>query len=133
MLEIDRRVSSAVSAPPERCMALLADVERYPSWSSLISHAERHGDRIRLRASVLGVGFEMACSLELTDGTALLRRIPNDADDEERFDAAWTVESGSVTLHVRAAFDAPGPARLIRGRVERAIADGLLADFVAAL
>jgi hypothetical protein len=133
MLEIDRSVSAAVDAPPERCLELLADVEGYPSWSSLISSAERDGELVRLRASVLGVGFEMTCSLTLSTAGAVLERIAHDADDEERFEATWTVPPATVELHVRAALEAPGPARLIRGRVERAIADGLLADFVRAL
>jgi hypothetical protein len=132
VLEIDRTVSAAVDASPERCLELLADVEGYPAWSSLISEAERAGDHVRLRASVLGVGFEMTCALELSDDRAVLRRIPNDPQDEERFEAAWSLAPGCVELHVRAALDAPGPARLIRGRVERRIADDLLADFVQA-
>jgi hypothetical protein len=45
----------------------------------------------------------------------------------------WTLAPGEVTLHVVAALDAPGPARLIRGRVERRLADDLLADFTRAL
>jgi hypothetical protein len=133
MLEIDRTVSATVDASPERCLEVLADVESYPSWSSLISSAERDGERVRLRASVLGAGFEMECELELSADRAVLRRLPNDADDEERFEATWNVAPGRVELHVAAALDAPGPARLIRGRVERRVADDLLADFTRAL
>jgi hypothetical protein len=134
MLKIDRTVSSPVDAPPERCLELLADVEGYPSWSSLIESAVAvSGDRVRLRASVLGVGFEMECSLSVSADRAVLRRIPDDDDDEERFEADWAVQPGTVTLHVHAVLDAPGPARLIRGRVERKIADDLVADFAHAL
>jgi hypothetical protein len=122
-----------VSASPERCMSVLADVASYPKWSSLIESAELVGDRVRIRASVLGVGFEMDCELELGEGQAVLRRLPNDPDDDERFEATWTVAPGVVALHVAAALDAPGPARLLRGRVERALTDTLLADFIRAL
>src|SRR4051794_14917715 len=121
MLQIDRSVSAAVDASPERCLEVLADVERYPSWASLISSAQRAGEGVRLRASLLGVGFEMTCVLELSSDGAVLRRLAHGGDDEERFEAAWRVAPGRVELHVRAALDAPGPARLIRGRVERAI------------
>ena len=134
MLEIDRTVSAAVEAPVERCLAVLGDVERYPEWSSLIETASPLGGaRLRLRASVLGVGFEMTCSLALSEAVAVLRREPNDASDGERFEATWTVAPGRVELNVRAALEAPGPARLVRGRVERRIADDLLADFISAL
>lgn len=133
MLEIDRSVSAAVEAPPERCLELLADVERYPSWSSLIDSVAREGELVRMRASVLGVGLEMTCSLALSPAGAVLRRVPHGPDDGERYEAAWSVAPALVELRVQAALEAPGPARLIRGRVERAIADGLLADFVRAL
>jgi hypothetical protein len=133
VLRIDRTVSAGVDATPERCLEMLGDVERYPSWSSLLESTERAGDLVRLRASVLGVGLEMDCELLLRPAAAVLRRIPEDDTDEERFEATWTLAPGSVELHVRAVLDAPGPARLIRGRVERRIVDDLLADFVRAL
>lgn len=44
------------------------------------------------------------------------------------------VGAGSkVELHVAASIDAPGPARLLRGRVERRLVDDLLADFTRGL
>jgi hypothetical protein len=132
VLEIDRTVSSPVGAPLARCAELLADVEGYPRWASLIESAAAAGDAVQLRAAVLGVSFEMTCSLEVAEDRVVLARIPHDADDEERFRADWTLAPGEVRLHVHAVLDAPGPARLIRGRVERRIADDLLADFVRA-
>jgi hypothetical protein len=137
MLTIDRTAAADVpAASPGRCLARLQDAQRYPEWSSLIKSAEPiEAGRVRLRAELLGVSFEMDCELE-TDGAtrAVLRRVPNDLDDEERFEAAWTVtragrRGAHVELHVRALLDAPGPARLIRGRVERRLTDDLLADF----
>lgn len=133
MLEIDRIVSADVAAPPERCVAVLADVEGYPRWASLITSASRAGERVRLEASVLGVPFEMDCELVVSPDRVVLRRIPNDAADEERFETHWTVSPGRVELHVHAILDAPGPARLIRSRLERKVADDLLADFVRAV
>jgi hypothetical protein len=134
MLEIDRSLSSPVDASPERCLELLRDVERYPDWSSLISRAEQDGEHVRLRASVLGVALWMTCELQVGSDGAVLRRIPHGDDDEERFEASFSLSPpGAVGLHVSAVVDAPGPARLIRGRVERALVDGLLADLVRAL
>jgi hypothetical protein len=135
VLTIDRTARAAVAATPERCIERLADVEAYPSWSSLIRSAERVGELVRLRAELLGVPFEMDCALELGPDRVVLRRLPNDDKDDERFEAVWTVtqgesgQSSDVELHVVAALDAPGPARLIRGRVERRLADDLLEDF----
>ncbi|MEA2412314.1 MAG: hypothetical protein QOC77_2875, partial [Thermoleophilaceae bacterium] len=112
MLEIDRTARAQVAAPPAHCVERLADVQDYPRWASLITSAARIGEsRVRLRAELLGVGFEMDCELELGDDWVVLRRLPNDDGDDERFEAVWTAAPGELTLHVTAALDAPGPAR----------------------
>ena len=133
MLRIDRTARAGVAATPARCRERLADVEGYPRWSSLITSATRARDRVRLRAELLGITFDMTCELEVGDERVVLRRLPNDAADEERFEVVWTLAPGEVELHLRAEIDAPGPARLIRGRVERRLTDDLLADFVRSL
>jgi hypothetical protein len=133
VLTIDRTARGEVAAPPKRCLERLADAADYPTWSSLIRSAERAGERVRLKAELFGISFVMDCELEVGDDRAVLRRVPYDAEDEERFEATWTVTpaaSGSeVELHVVATIDAPGPARVLRGRVERRLVDDLLADF----
>jgi ribosome-associated toxin RatA of RatAB toxin-antitoxin module len=148
VLTIDRSARATVTAAPERCLERLADVEAYPSWASLIRsaevvgqrvrlRAELVGQRVRLRAELLGVAFEMDCELEVAPGRAILRRVPYDARDDERFEAVWAVSptgsASEVELHVVAALDAPGPARLLRGRVERRLVDDLLGDFAKSL
>src|SRR3954451_13216601 len=118
MLEIDRSMRTPVDASPDRCIELLRDVESYPDWSSLISRVERDGEHVRLRASVLGVALWMTCELRVGADGAVLRRIPDDEGDEERFEASFSLSpAGTVGLHLSAVIDAPGPARLIRGRV----------------
>jgi hypothetical protein len=137
VLTIDRSARATVTAAPERCLERFADVEAYPSWASLIRSAEVVGQRVRLRAELLGVAFEMDCELEVAPGRAILRRVPYDARDDERFEAVWAVSptgsASEVELHVVAALDAPGPARLLRGRVERRLVDDLLRDFAQSL
>ena len=128
MLEIDRAASVRAPAPAERCLAVLTDVCDWPRWSRLVRSVEPVGDAYRLRAEILGLGVEMTCVLDETT----LRRIADGPEDRERFEMAWTV-GDEVTLHVRARLDAPGPASLLRRRVERALADDVLADFAAAL
>src|SRR3954470_2399805 len=133
MLEIDRTASTGVAATPARCRERLQDVEGYPRWSSLIKSATHANERIHIRAELLGVGFDMVCELDQGDQHITLRRLPHDDADEERFEARWTLAPGEVELRVKAALDAPGPARLIRGRVERRLTDDLLADFTRSL
>lgn len=139
MLHIDRTVSAEVPASPARCLERLADVGGYSSWSSLIKAVQvlEAPGRVRLRADVLGVSFEMDCELVMGDGRAVLRRLPNDPQDEERYEADWRVSQAdagaAVELHVAATLDAPGPVHLLRGRVGRRLADDLLADFTRGL
>jgi ribosome-associated toxin RatA of RatAB toxin-antitoxin module len=144
VLRIDRTVSSEVPASPSRCLALLADVEAYPSWArpvGAVEVLERRADdapaRVRLRADVFGLPVQMDCALELGGDRVVLRRVPYDADDSERYHATWRVrprERGAIVeLTVAAALDTPAPAGLLRGRVSRRLADDLLADFVLRL
>ena len=134
MLHIDSTASAPVTAPPARCLEVLADLEGYARWSRLIAGAEHLDEgRIRVRASVLGLSVEMQCELEVGRDRVVLRRIPYDPGDDERYEATWSVRPGEVTLHVAADIDAPGPAGLLRGRVARHLTNDLLADFVRAL
>jgi len=136
MLRLDRTVRAEVGASPSSCLGLLGDVEGYPRWSRLVRSAEVHDDAIGLRAEVLGLTVEMDCAVELGRDIAVLRRLPYDEDDDERFTATWRVRpngaGATVQLHVTAAIDLPGPTGLLRGRIERGLVDHLLADFVAA-
>jgi hypothetical protein len=138
MLNIDHSARTEVAAPPSRCLEVLAQVEGYPRWASLIAVAEAAGPgRVRLRAEVLGIGFEMDCELEVGDDRVALRRLPYDSQDDERYEATWTLaprgDGSAVELHVTAAIDAPGPAALIRGQVKKRLVDDLVADFARAV
>jgi Polyketide cyclase / dehydrase and lipid transport len=137
VLTIDRHAAVSVPAPPERCLERLADVEGYPSWASLIRRVELVEDRVRLGAELLGVPLVMDCEFEVGSDRAVLRRLPYDADDEERYEATWVVtpdgDGSRVELRVMAELDAPGPARFVRGRIERRLVDDLLGDFARSL
>jgi hypothetical protein len=144
MLTIDHSARTEVAAAPARCLEVLAAVGDYPRWASLIGVAEvlEHGpdgsaEKVRLRADLFGLSVDMVCVLELGADQAVLRRLPNDANDPERYVSGWTVApsgtGSAVELHVVAAIEAPGPAGLLRGRVARRLVDELLADFARAV
>jgi hypothetical protein len=144
VLQIDRSASADVAASPARCLEMLAAVDEYPSWSSLIGEAAvlERGQAgsprlVRLRATVFGLPVEMRCAMELGGEGAVLRRVPDSGDDPERYEATWRVtpagDGASVELHVAAALDAPGPARLLGGRVGRVLVDELVADLARAV
>jgi len=139
MLRINRNVSAGVDASPSRCLEVLADVEGWPVWARLIADTEvlERGEdgrpsAARLRVDV-GLKVVMDCVLEFGADRAVLRRGPYDTDDDELYEADWTLGDGRVDLQVTAALDAPGPAGVLRGRVSKRLADDLLADFVAAV
>jgi len=138
VLHIDGTARTQVPAGPARCLEVLAAAEDYPKWSSLLAEVERTGDgELALRATVLGLSVHMRCTLEIGPDRAVMRRVPHGPDDDERYEATWTVTpdgAGSVVaLHTVADLAAPGPASLLRGRVTRALVDDLLADFVRAV
>jgi hypothetical protein len=137
MLHIDGTARTRTAASAARCLEVLADVDRYPDWSSLITTVDRlDGGRLRLSAQVLGFSVRMTCVVDLAPDRAVMRRVPNEPGDEESYVATWSVRpegtGTEVQLHVVAALAAPGPASIIRGRVQRALVDDLLADFAAA-
>lgn len=147
MLRFDRTTAAQAPAPPERCLALLADVERYPEWTSLIRavEVERRTPEgapqlLQVRAHALGLPIELRCALELAADGAVLRRIANDSADEERFETAWTVAAAAdgatasaVELRVSAALDVPGPAGFLGGRLAPRLVDELMAEFLRAV
>jgi hypothetical protein len=136
LLRVDRTARAEVAAGPERCLAVLEDVDGWPRWARLVRSVERRGRSVRMRAEVLGLTVEMDCVLERSGDRAVLRRLPNDDADDERLDAAFTVRpagsGASVELHLTAAIDVPGPAGLLRGRIQRRLVDDLVADLAAA-
>lgn len=134
MLRIDRTAEIVTAATPARVRAVLTDVPRYPAWASLIERVDvpAPGGPITLTGRVLGVEIVMTCLVEADDDTIVMRRLPFDGGDDERYVATWTVSprgtATGVRLRVVAALDAPGPAALLQGRVSRSLVDDLLAD-----
>jgi polyketide cyclase/dehydrase/lipid transport protein len=144
MLTIDHSARTELAAAPARCLEVLAAVGDYPRWASLIGaievldeRSDGSAEKVRMRAELFGLSVVMDCTLDVGDDGAVLERLPYDASDPERYLATWRVApeaSGSVvTLHVVAAIDAPGPARVLRGRVARGLVEDLLADFARAV
>jgi hypothetical protein len=132
VLHVDHAARAAVTAPPQRCLELLADVPAWPRWARLLAGVREVDGGYALRASILGLAVELTCALEVGPAAVTLRRLPEGAGDPETLLMRWTL-GPVVELHVRADLDAPGPAALLRRRVERALVDDLLADFTRAL
>ncbi len=117
MKELGGTAAATIEVPGERCIELLAAVERYPEWyPEVILRAEvlerdRRG-RTRAAATVhVAVGplnrdFELLLDVEAHAQGVRLVRIPYDPADGEELEIEWVVNDGDptrlqVALHAR--------------------------------
>jgi hypothetical protein len=140
MKELRGSASATVDAGPEACTALLAALDRYPSWHpDVIREAEvleRGADGVPLAARVVvhvAVGplvrdFQLLVSVAVEPGRRVtLTRVPHEPTDPERFRVDWLVEGGPKTrlsVELAARLDVP---RLVP---VGAIGDSLAQGFV---
>jgi len=142
MKDLSASASATLDAAPETCTALLAAVDRYPSWHpDVIREAEvlergADGAALTARATVhVAVGplvrdFQLLVSVAVEPGRRVtLTRVPHAPTDPERFRIDWLVESGPRTrlsVELSASLDVP---RLLPAG---AIGDSLAQGFVEA-
>lgn len=140
MREFQATVTRGVDAPRERCLQLLADVERYPDWHPDVVREVRvlerdaNGNALRAQArlhAALGP-FDRDFDEELSvliypPDRVLLQRVPDEAEDHEQLSLAWRVSGDSPTtieLVIEAALSVP---RLVPvGGVAEIVAKGFL-------
>jgi Polyketide cyclase / dehydrase and lipid transport len=103
MKHLDGRASSVVSAPLVTCFAVLAAVDRYPSWSEFVREvvAVEHDDHgrpsrahvvVEVPRSPFGKRFEFDVAIR----TAPLRsvhvtRLPNTPVDADQLSLSWSL------------------------------------------
>jgi ribosome-associated toxin RatA of RatAB toxin-antitoxin module len=110
MKELSGSASTAVDAPIEECFALVAALDRYPSWYPDVVRAAEvvarddagHPTRTRttLHASIGPISRDFALLMTVTVeefSTVRLSRIPHDGSDPERFDVHWRLQAGAQT------------------------------------
>jgi hypothetical protein len=140
MKELTGSASATTPAPPDACMRLLEDIDRYPVWHPdvvkqarvLERDADGHPTRARTKLHVergpLTRDFDLLFAVEVDPaGTIALRRIPHEPSDKERFDVTWRVDGGRATkvaLELVANLDVPRFIPL--GGVGDSMADGLV-------
>ena len=144
MKELRGTADSAVGAPVERCVALLADVEQYPGWHpDVVRHAEvlerdERGRatkaRAKLRAAIGGLGRDFDLTLAVSvpqPDTVKLSRLPHGPDDREELEMRWEVHDGRIQLRIEARLDVP---RLLpAGGIGDSLAEGFVQAAVRAL
>jgi hypothetical protein len=142
MKDLRGTASARLDAAPEACTALLAAVDRYPSWHpEVIREAEvleRGADGVPLRARTtvhVAVGplvrdFRLLVSVTVEPGRRVtLTRVPHEPTDPEEFRVDWLIEARartSLSVELTARLDVP---RLLP---VGAIGDSLAQGFVEA-
>jgi ribosome-associated toxin RatA of RatAB toxin-antitoxin module len=97
-------------ASRDQAMALLEDIDRYPSWDpELVNQAEvlerdaqghptKAHTKLHVAHGPLTKDFDLVMAVEVDPaGTIRMNRIPHGPGDQERFDVTWRVEGGSST------------------------------------
>jgi hypothetical protein len=146
MKELRGTAKAAVAAPPEACLALLAAVDRYPTWHPDVVRAvdvlERDGSgqpsrvrtKLHLSQGPLAKDFDLLMAVEVQPPTVRLTRVPNDPKDEERFEVTWHVDApahAQIRLDLHANLSVP---RLLPiGGIGDAVADGFVTAAARAL
>jgi ribosome-associated toxin RatA of RatAB toxin-antitoxin module len=115
--ELQGRAAAEVELPVEDCFALLASIERYPSWFDVVRHAEileRDSDghpllaRVELHVpqSPFGKDFELVVAIR-TDRPDWVQftKVPDDAVDEDRLELTWRMRANRST-EIEFEFDA---------------------------
>lgn len=109
MKHLDGRASSVVSAPLAACFAVLAAVDRYPSWSDFVREVvdvERDDDGRPRRAHVVvhvaqspfGKRFEFDVAIRTEPPRAVrVTRLPSTPSDADRFSLSWSLLEGRGT------------------------------------
>jgi hypothetical protein len=147
MKELTGSASGTTSASSAEAMALLEDIDRYPTWHPdvvkeaevLERDAEGHPTRARTKLHVergpLTRDFNLVMAVTVDpSGTIRLSRIPHQPNDKERFDVTWRVGTGSATriqLDLAANLDVPRLVPL--GGVGDSMAEGLVSAATRAL
>ncbi|MBV9366833.1 MAG: SRPBCC family protein [Solirubrobacterales bacterium] len=147
MKDLTGSASASTPATPERAMALLEDIDRYPAWHPevikeaevLERDAQGHPTKARCKLHVergpLTRDFDLIMSVHVDpSGTIKLDRIRNEPADAERFDVTWRVEgTPSTRIRVDLAANLNVPRLVPLGGVGDALAQGLVSAATRAL
>jgi ribosome-associated toxin RatA of RatAB toxin-antitoxin module len=147
MKELRGSAMTPVAASPEQCLALLADLERYPSWYPEVVRRvqvmESRPDGVPARArTTLHVAqgplvrdFNLLLAVDTAADAVSLTRIPHDPSDPERFAVRWQIQrSGdAVVLHLLLEANLSVPRLVPLGGVGNSVAGGFVAAAARAL
>ena len=111
----------SVAAPPERCFAVVADLERYPEWAADIKDVEvkeRDGQGrpqlVTMRAAAFGRSTSMTLAYDYAEAPRVLSWKLTQGDITTKWDGSYVFEANGdggtdVTYHVEAELRVPIP------------------------
>jgi ribosome-associated toxin RatA of RatAB toxin-antitoxin module len=135
------QASEVVAEPIQECFALLADVEKYPSWypevvrsvevldSTLRGEPRRVRTQLHVSSGPLARDFDLVMAVAVQRPTTVRLTRVTDGSSEQRFEVLWRLRNGKTT---RIEIDLYANLRLPRFLPLGAIGDSLAAGFVAA-
>lgn len=131
-----------VSAPVERCFAVVADFERYPEWAADIKKVEvlqrdeqGRGTRVSYRAAAFGRSTSYTLSYDYTGAPGRISWVQVDGDLTRRLDGEYVFEPGGdgeteITYHLAVDLRIPIPG-FVKRRAEGRIVHTALRELKA--
>jgi polyketide cyclase/dehydrase/lipid transport protein len=119
MRDLHGRATAEVDAPPEKCVALLAAVDGYPTWYPEVIREvevlERDAEGVPRRARTtvhlalgpLAKDFHFEITVEAGPSEVVLSRLEDDPSDPERLDVRWHLAPGRLSIDVSARLSVP--------------------------
>ncbi len=117
MKELQGRATAEVAVPVEDCFALIAAIDRYPTWFDVVREAEilerdPEGNPLTARVelhipqSPFGKDFVLVVAVRTEPPFAVqVTKLPDDSDDVDRVELSWRMREGNST-HIEFEFDA---------------------------
>ena len=111
---------TTVAAPPERCYAIVTDIERYPEWAADIKEvvverrdAQGRPARCTFRAAAFGRSTSYTLEYDYSDAPHVLAWRQTDGDITTKLDGRYVFEPATggtdVTYHLEVELRVPIP------------------------
>lgn len=119
MKELKGSATTAVQATPEECIAVLAAVDRYPTWyPDFIREVEvlerdaagmprRASTTVHLAVGPLANDYSFEVTIKVQRSAVILVRVPNEPSDDEHLEVHWRVKPRELGVKVAARLDVP--------------------------
>jgi ribosome-associated toxin RatA of RatAB toxin-antitoxin module len=119
MKELRGSATAPVKATPEQCIAMIAAVDRYPTWYPDVIRevevlerddqgvAKRARTRVHLAFGPLTNDYRFEVTVAVKPTAVVLVRVPNDASDPEQLEIHWRIHPRRLGVDVVARLDLP--------------------------